>query len=228
MAARDTQSEPSLPSYSRSFEGAGGGSSHQTVRGAPCPPGSPLLGVLRQCPTLSSRLQTPTTFPVAFVQEARELLLKQRAFRMDQLSAMARTTDDRLVAAQDEVTVRLREAAQLVLCLTNAALKRIEQGTFGRCQSCGDLMSVDRLAALPMSTRCGSCQRLEAMDSAEPPWGGEELLAKADPSPRLRVGAPDEGHMTTVKPGHGEHRRAPVAGPHRRDQVHDDLGLGSG
>jgi DnaK suppressor protein len=193
MAARDTQSEPALPSYSRSFEGAGGRSPHQTVRGTPCPPGSPLSGASRQGPTLSSRLQTPTTFPAAFVQEARGLLVKQRAFRIDQLNVMARTTDDRLVAAQDEVTGRLREAAQLVLSQINAALERIEQGTFGRCQSCGDLMSMDRLAALPMSTRCGSCQRLEAMDGAELPWGGEELLARADPSPRLRVGAQTKG-----------------------------------
>ncbi|PVG81475.1 conjugal transfer protein TraR [Nocardioides gansuensis] len=77
---------------------------------------------------------------------------------MDQLSRLHDAPAASSDAARDEIDAALREAAQAVLTLINAALRRIEQGSYGRCQGCGAIMSRDRLAALPMSIWCGSCQ----------------------------------------------------------------------
>ncbi len=44
------------------------------------------------------------------------------------------------------------------LARVDAALARIEHGTFGRCASCGQLIPARRLAADPASALCLGCQ----------------------------------------------------------------------
>jgi RNA polymerase-binding transcription factor DksA len=41
------------------------------------------------------------------------------------------------------------------------ALKRIEEGTFGTCTSCGKTIAEARLEAMPYATKCIECKRLE-------------------------------------------------------------------
>jgi len=41
------------------------------------------------------------------------------------------------------------------------ALKRIEQGEYGRCESCGKSIGAPRLAALPFATLCLKCKQEE-------------------------------------------------------------------
>ena len=41
------------------------------------------------------------------------------------------------------------------------ALKRIEEGTFGTCTSCGKMIAEARLEAMPYATKCIECKRLE-------------------------------------------------------------------
>ncbi|WP_322937748.1 TraR/DksA family transcriptional regulator [Nocardioides bizhenqiangii] len=86
------------------------------------------------------------------------MLLQQRAFRIDQLNRLDSPTATKSDPARDEIGATLREAARRVLTLIDAALRRIEEGSYGHCQRCGDLMSLHRLTALPMSTLCGRCQ----------------------------------------------------------------------
>lgn len=48
------------------------------------------------------------------------------------------------------------------LKLVDAARKRLAAGTYGHCESCGNLIDRARLEALPYATRCVKCQtRLE-------------------------------------------------------------------
>lgn len=42
-----------------------------------------------------------------------------------------------------------------------AALKKIEDGTFGRCEECGELIGEKRLEAIPGVLICLSCAELE-------------------------------------------------------------------
>jgi RNA polymerase-binding transcription factor DksA len=41
------------------------------------------------------------------------------------------------------------------------ALKRIEEGTFGTCTTCGKTIAQARLEAMPYATKCIECKRLE-------------------------------------------------------------------
>jgi YteA family regulatory protein len=58
-----------------------------------------------------------------------------------------------------ELDYTLEENSQHVLAEIEAALKRIEEGTYGICSNCGNLIPEERLEALPWATLCIDCQR---------------------------------------------------------------------
>ncbi len=50
-----------------------------------------------------------------------------------------------------------RERAQDKLENLEAALRRVEEGTYGVCEACGQAIEPERLAALPVATLCIVC-----------------------------------------------------------------------
>lgn len=52
---------------------------------------------------------------------------------------------------------QLREREQQHLGLIESALRRIEAGTFGLCQTCGKPIAPERLEALPWANDCVDC-----------------------------------------------------------------------
>jgi DnaK suppressor protein len=60
-----------------------------------------------------------------------------------------------------EIDYTLEENSENVLAAIDAALKRIEDGTFGMCTNCGKPIAEERLAAIPWATTCIDCRRLE-------------------------------------------------------------------
>ena len=71
------------------------------------------------------------------------------------LGDMATATFDR------ELDYTLEENAEEILAAIDAALARMEDGTYGICQNCGKPISPERLEAIPWATRCIDCQRRE-------------------------------------------------------------------
>jgi DnaK suppressor protein len=53
----------------------------------------------------------------------------------------------------------LRDRAHQQLELVDAALRRIDDGTFGTCQRCARPIAPERLEALPWAAYCIDCQR---------------------------------------------------------------------
>ena len=58
-----------------------------------------------------------------------------------------------------ELDYTLEENSGHVLAEIDAALKRIEEGTYGVCSNCGKSIPEARLEALPWATLCIDCQR---------------------------------------------------------------------
>jgi RNA polymerase-binding protein DksA len=58
-----------------------------------------------------------------------------------------------------ELDYTLEENSQHVLSEIDAALKRIEDGTYGICTNRGEQIPVERLEARPYATLCIDCQR---------------------------------------------------------------------
>jgi RNA polymerase-binding protein DksA len=71
------------------------------------------------------------------------------------LGDMASVTFDR------ELDYSLEENEERLLAAIDAALGRIEEGTFGTCRTCGGPIGDERLEALPYTTQCIDCKRKE-------------------------------------------------------------------
>ncbi len=69
--------------------------------------------------------------------------------------------DTGTVTLDREVEYSLEGQSAHVLAEIDAALKRIDQGTFGACARCGNPIGEERLEAMPYATLCIACKRLE-------------------------------------------------------------------
>jgi DnaK suppressor protein len=94
--------------------------------------------------------------------------LMQRIFGME-ASMLAMDTDrdiertDRVQEEAAEVALTaLDEQGRREMAAIQAALARLDAGTYGICDTCGETISAARLTAMPMAHRCVACQeRLE-------------------------------------------------------------------
>lgn len=55
-------------------------------------------------------------------------------------------------------TLRLRDRDRKLINKINEALERIEDGTYGTCEGCGEDISIPRLKARPVTTLCIDCK----------------------------------------------------------------------
>lgn len=58
-----------------------------------------------------------------------------------------------------ELDSTLEENEERVLAAIDAALRRIDEGTYGTCETCGEPIGEERLEALPWTTQCIDCKR---------------------------------------------------------------------
>lgn len=59
---------------------------------------------------------------------------------------------------EQSMQMRLRNRETLYVKKIKDALKRIEEGTFGECDDCGDDIEIRRLEARPTATLCVGCK----------------------------------------------------------------------
>jgi DnaK suppressor protein len=59
---------------------------------------------------------------------------------------------------QDEIEFALIQMKAETLEKIDAALRRLEEGTYGNCFDCGDKIADTRLRALPFAVRCRDCE----------------------------------------------------------------------
>ena len=60
-----------------------------------------------------------------------------------------------------EFMVRIIDREFVLIEKIKSALKRIENGTFGICELCEEDISIERLKARPVATKCIECKKLE-------------------------------------------------------------------
>ena len=111
----------------------------------------------------------------AALDEARELLTAERAAAAARIVALERDIAGIMAAAEvgatdDEhdpegATIAFERAQAIALLgetrnqlgVLDEALSRVDTGTYGRCESCGEQIAPERLAARPAATRCIAC-----------------------------------------------------------------------
>jgi len=98
----------------------------------------------------------------ARTESVRTRLRRQRAFRVAQLAELddlraGASAGPRAPGRRDEVHAVLRVAAGAALRDIDAALRRLDDGTYGWCTECGGRLSRQRLDAVPSASLCQHC-----------------------------------------------------------------------
>lgn len=102
----------------------------------------------------------------ALLEDDRERLLESaRRAVCGEVHVDADAISDEIDAASAEFDLsligRLRAREQGLLNKVQLALERIEEGTFGECQDCGEAIDERRLAARPVASLCIDCKTRE-------------------------------------------------------------------
>lgn len=73
--------------------------------------------------------------------------------------------DRAVYEGQRTFAFRIRERERFLIWKIKDALRRIEEGTYGICEECGEDIPIDRLKARPVTNYCLDCKtRMEAQD----------------------------------------------------------------
>jgi DnaK suppressor protein len=76
-------------------------------------------------------------------------------------------TDRASLETDRNFMLRIRDRENKLIKKVKKALARIEGGSFGICESCGEPISIQRLKARPVTTQCIECKtREEAQEKA--------------------------------------------------------------
>lgn len=68
-------------------------------------------------------------------------------------------TDRASLEADRNFTLRIRDRERKLIAKITNALDRLDNGTFGICEECGDGISDKRLKARPVTTLCINCKK---------------------------------------------------------------------
>jgi len=100
-------------------------------------------------------------FKKLFEEQKRSLLFSDRVVRED-FSVNSDDRFDELDQATSDIEqsmrMRLRNREALYLKKLEEALRRIDEGSFGDCEECGEEIGQSRLLARPTATLCVHCK----------------------------------------------------------------------
>ncbi len=70
-------------------------------------------------------------------------------------------TDRASLEADRNFMLRIRDREHKLIKKIKKALERIDNGTFGICEMCGEDITMDRIKARPVTTQCIDCKTKE-------------------------------------------------------------------
>lgn len=73
-----------------------------------------------------------------------------------------------VVDLSEDISLKQLSTHRETLIKIDAALKKLDEGTYGICEDCGDTISEERLKGIPFAILCRDCQeKKELMDKFE-------------------------------------------------------------
>jgi DnaK suppressor protein len=110
----------------------------------------------------------------AIVKEAKDEIAKYISGENRQLVDTALDDGDwAVVDISEDINLRRLAAHRKALHDIDESIRKIEEGSYGICEECGEEIGEKRLKVLPTATLCVVCQgnkeRLEAIENAGPP-----------------------------------------------------------
>jgi RNA polymerase-binding protein DksA len=93
-----------------------------------------------------------------YLQQENQGLLEDE---QEEIQSDNHLADDATSTYDRELDATLEDNEERMLDAIDAALKRIEDGTYGICTNCGEPIGAERLEAVPWTTQCIDCKRKE-------------------------------------------------------------------
>ena len=103
-------------------------------------------------------------FKSIFEEERKGLLYSQEVLNEDfniQKDDLLDESDLTSSELEQSMRLRLRNRESLYLKKITKALKRIDEGSFGECEECNEMIEMKRLEARPTTTLCLGCKEDE-------------------------------------------------------------------
>jgi RNA polymerase-binding protein DksA len=87
----------------------------------------------------------------------KEDIQRQEVKTQDHPTRVNHMSDDASEVFEQTKNLALKQHLETMLSQVEAALHRIEKGTYGVCEKCGAAINLDRLQAMPSATLCMHC-----------------------------------------------------------------------
>ncbi len=100
-------------------------------------------------------------FKSFLLDQKSSILNKTNEFKTEQAIERTHIPEEAEAASHDlstNLSIHLHERQRMVLFQIDRALGKIDDGTYGQCESCGENISQGRLKASPLATLCVSCK----------------------------------------------------------------------
>lgn len=100
-------------------------------------------------------------FKSFLLDQKSSILNKTNEFKSEQAVERSHIPEEAEAASHDlstTLSIHLHERDRMVLFQIDRALGKLEDGTYGQCESCGETIGVGRLKASPFATLCVSCK----------------------------------------------------------------------
>ncbi|MGZ3691996.1 MAG: TraR/DksA family transcriptional regulator [Pseudobdellovibrio sp.] len=97
----------------------------------------------------------------SLLEQKSEILNKSLEFKNQHQATETKAADEADAVVQnlqDNLDIQLHERDRHSLLLIDRALSKFANDTYGICDSCGDVISLKRLKARPLATRCVACE----------------------------------------------------------------------
>ncbi len=70
-------------------------------------------------------------------------------------------TDRASLESNRNFLLRIRDRERKLIVKIREAIARIDEGTYGKCEECGETIGIERLRARPVTTLCIDCKSLQ-------------------------------------------------------------------
>ena len=70
-------------------------------------------------------------------------------------------TDRASLESNRNFLLRIRDRERKLIGKIKEAIARIDEGTYGKCEECGEAIGIERLRARPVTTLCIDCKSLQ-------------------------------------------------------------------
>ncbi|BEP11927.1 hypothetical protein acdb102_02380 [Acidothermaceae bacterium B102] len=107
---------------------------------------------------MPTQQRTPPRLSDGQVRQLALRLAEQEQFRAQQVAQLSARDAAASSDAYEQIRLALLAGALAELADTQAAQRRLRDGTFGRCADCGAALDVALLEVLPHAPLCMSCE----------------------------------------------------------------------